>query len=62
VEIVYGTESNQSRGCKNYAAGISDPNVQRAIEAIIKACETFAHDINVLYADVDEIERRLGLR
>jgi hypothetical protein len=47
---------------RTYAAGIADPNVQRAIEAIIKACETFAHDINVLYADVDEIQHRLGLR
>jgi len=47
---------------RTYAAGIADPNVQHAIEAIIKACETFAHDINVLYADVDEIQRRLGLR
>ena len=25
------------------------------------ACETFVHDINVLYADVDDIQRRLGI-
>jgi hypothetical protein len=46
---------------ETYAGGIQDPNVKHAIESIIKACRSFAHDINVLYADVDEIKRRLGI-
>jgi hypothetical protein len=46
---------------RTYASAIEDPNVKHAIEALIKACETFVHDINVLYADVDEIKMRVGI-
>jgi hypothetical protein len=46
---------------ETYASGIEDPNVKLAVESVIKACRSFAHDINVLYTDVDEIKRRLGI-
>ena len=36
---------------KSYASAIEDPNVKNAIESLIKAYETFVHDINTLYAD-----------
>jgi hypothetical protein len=47
---------------ETYAAGIVDPNVKNAIDAIIKACRSFAQDINVLYSDVHDINRKLGIR
>jgi len=46
---------------RTYAAGIADPNVQHAIEAIIKACEGFANEITELYQDVDDIQRKLSI-
>lgn len=47
---------------ETYASAIEDPNVKHAIESIIKACKSFAQDINTLYSDVDDLQRRLGIR
>ena len=47
---------------RTYAAGITDANVQHAIEAIIRACEGFANEITELYQNVDDIQRKLSIR
>lgn len=47
---------------ERWVHSVEDENAKRAIEALIPGCKRLATHIDTAYAQIEELERRLGIR
>ena len=47
---------------EGWVHSVEDENAKRAIEALIAECKRLAAHIDTVYAQIDVLERRVGIR